>query len=177
MSKIAIRSLKKGEYHPDELTSKEHGAFIPFKVDLMVKRTADSDPEPYTMYMRAPGPYEAMVVCQMAFNYAERDRLGITGEYPDICTQDEAESSATGLYEDQYMEFWKEAQMARVCRHIGPKENPSWFFFTNDSNWDVPLALKEEPGKVFVGGELSMSDVAKMQRAKSAIDLKLKKKP
>lgn len=172
-----IVTLDKGTYRPEELTSKEHGAFIPFKVDLMIKVAENRDPVPYTMFLRAPNPYCAMEACIMAFNSMERKRAGVPDymEYPSVCTSDEAESFCYGLYEDQYMEFWKEAQAAKVCRHIGPKENPSWFMFMNDTEWDLPELMKPAKSNIISTGELCYADAARVAAAKAEIDRKMKK--
>lgn len=170
-----IIRLKEGDYSPEELSSQEHGAFIPFKVDLAIKVSADSDPVTYTMFLRAPSPYLCMEAARMAFNSIERDKLGITGEYPCICCTNEAKSWATGLTEDQYMEFWKEAQMAKVCRRIGPKSNPSWFMFYNDSPLDLPRLLMPQERKIISTASLTRVEAAAIKAAKEKIDRKLRK--
>lgn len=178
MSKKAparVIRIKEGDYSPEELSSQEHGAFFPFKVDLAIKIAEDRDPVTYTMFLRAPSPALAMEAARMAFNGIERDKAGITGEYPCICCSNEAKSYMYGLDEAQYMEFWKEAQKAKVCRRIGPRNNPSWFMFYNDSPIDAPRLLMPEERKIISTASLTSVEAAAIKAAKEKIDRKLRK--
>jgi hypothetical protein len=129
-----VITLDKDKVRPEELSSKEHGGLWPFKVDLAVEIYKGAEPIKYTIFLRAPDVAAAQYVATMTFEYFEKTRPGIKTEYPDISNKHQ--STMTGLSEEEYMEFWKEAQN---FPHVygGNKKNPSFFRFVKDEKWAI----------------------------------------
>jgi hypothetical protein len=129
-----VITLDKDKVRPEELSSKEHGGLWPFKVDLAVEIYKGSEPIKYTIFLRAPDVAAAQYVATMTFEYFEKTKPGIKTEYPDISNKHQ--STMTGLSEEEYMEFWKEAQH---FPHVygGNKKNPSFFRYVKDDKWAI----------------------------------------
>lgn len=119
---------------PEELSSKEHGGLWPFKVDLAVEIFKGADPITYTIFLRAPDVSAAQYVANMTFQYFEHERPKNFNEYPDISSKHQ--SKMIGLSEEEYQEFWKEAQH---FPHVygGSKKNPSFFRYVKDDKWSI----------------------------------------
>lgn len=159
---------------PEELSSKEHGGLWPFKVDLAVELFKGADPITYTMFLRAPAINDAMHCAVVAFDYFEHERPGIIDEYPRISDNKLKQSKLIGLDEDQYQEFWKEAQRSKYFAHAGPKENPVWFRFVNDDDWDLLESMRKPKSKTIIIPSVSVMTSADIKAKKEAIDRKIK---
>lgn len=126
-----IITLDKNKVRPEELSSKEHGGLWPFKVDLAVEMFRGADPITYTIFLRAPDVNAAQYVANLTFTYYEHERINNKNEYPDISSRHN--SALIGLSEEEYQEFWKEAQHFPHY-YGGMKKNPSFFHYVKDAN-------------------------------------------
>lgn len=126
---VKLERPKYKEQHSTEECMK----FQPWKVTLKVELD-DEDPEPvdYEMFCRAQSPGEAQFFCYSLFNYWTHIRPGNLSIYPKVST--EVHSIAEKLSEDQWYEFWKEAQTYPHVK-LGMKENPTAFRFVK-VGWD-----------------------------------------
>ena len=134
--------------HPECYSLEECAAFQPWKVDLKVENDVGAS-EPilldYTIFLRAPSVNDAQYTAYQAFIIWERVKPGIPDweEFPRVSTL--LPSEAEKLTEDQYKEFWKEAQR---YPHVstGMKENPTIFRFAKPG-WQNPENSLFVPGK------------------------------
>lgn len=163
------------DVRPEELSSKEHGGLWPFKVDLAVEIAPNTDPITYTMFLRAPNINDAMYAAVVAFDYYEHERPGIASEFPRISDSRVKKSILIGLDEDQYMEFWKEAQRSKYYAHAGNRKNPSWFRFVNDDDWAELEAFRKPKSSTIIVPDVNIMSSADIKAKKAAIDKKLKK--
>lgn len=175
MGKTKGMALLGKDVRPEELSSKEHGGLWPFKVDLAVEVAKGTEPITYTMFLRAPAINDAMHAAVVAFDYFEHEKPGIVGEYPRISDNQTKQSTLIGLDEDQYMEFWKEAQMAKAYAFAGNPKNPSWFRFVNEDDWDVQESLRKPKSSTIIVPDINIMTAADIRAKKQAIDSKIKK--
>lgn len=173
--KVKGMALGGKDIRPEELSSKEHGGLWPFKIDLQVELYEGAEPITYTMFLRAPAVNDAMHVAVVSFDYFEHERPGITSEYPRISNRKDKQSTLIGLDEDQYMEFWKEAQMAKHYAFAGNRKSPSWFRFVNDDDWDLPDILKKPKSNTILVPDMSTINAPDIVKKKKEIDRKAKK--
>lgn len=140
MGNRKFKKIKADQVRPEELSSNEHGGLFPFYCDLAVELYMGAEPIHYRSYFRAPDLGAAQAAAFQAFEYFEHERNGLTEmDYPAISNK--YRSKLIGLTEDQYKEFWKEAQKANWCVHVGHKKNPTWFRFEDDADWSDPKHL------------------------------------
>lgn len=172
-----LRSMKTvgKDIRPEELSSKEHGGLWPFKADLAVEPYRGGEPITYTMFFRAPNLSDAMHIAVVSFDYFEHERPGITDEYPRISDNRVKKSTIIGLDEDQYMEFWKEAQMAKHFAFAGNRKNPSWFRFVDSDDWHLPDFLQTPKSKTLYIPSAQVMSAKDIIAKKEAIDRKAKK--
>lgn len=114
--------------HAEMYSLQECAKFQPWKCILKVEVDEyDLEPIDYEIYLRAQSPDDVQQTAYACFMIWEHQRSGIPEyEYPKV--SEHVPSEAFKLTEDQYMEFWKEAQ---TYPHVatGDKRNPSIFRF------------------------------------------------
>lgn len=114
--------------HAEEYTTKECARFQPWMCILKVEVDQfDLEPIDYVIFLRALNAEDVQATAWKAFMVWEHLRSGIhEDDYPKVSTQ--VQSVAYTLTEDQYMEFWKEAQS---YPHVatGGNINPTIFRF------------------------------------------------
>lgn len=129
------------------------------------------------MFLRAPELNDAMWTAVAAFNYYEHELPCVIGEYPRICGREsELKSIAIGLSEEQYNDFWKEAQKAKECVFAGMRENPSWFRFVNEKEIREMNNLKSSVTKSVIVPSLDSFNDSLVKKNKSILDAGKKRK-
>lgn len=157
-----FRKLPKPK-HAEQYSLKECAKFQPWKCVLKVEVDRfDLEPIDYVIFLRALSPDDVQQTAWSAFMIWEHMRSGIPEwDYPKVSEQ--VPSECFKLTEDQYMEFWKEAQK---YPHVstGDKRNPSIFRFAKPG-WNQRSGLIK-PGN----SSIIVPD-------KSAIDAVMRTKP
>lgn len=155
--------------HPECYSLEECAAFQPWRVDLKVENDVGGE-EPviltYTVFLRAPSVHDAQYTAYQCFIIWERLRPGIEDweEYPKICTS--IPSEAEKLTEEQYKEYWKEAQYYPNT-FTGMRDNPTIFRFAKPG-WQYPenSLIKPKAPKIIVPDKSAIDKVNKSKNKK-----------
>lgn len=157
--------------HPEAYSTREYAAFQPWKVDLKIELDAN-DPEPivYTIFCRAQNVHNAQYMAYHVFQKWEHVDPEIEDPYPRVCTGKDNPSEAEMLTEDQWDEFWKEAQRYDHV-YIGMRENPSIFRFAKPG-WFKRSGFIQGNSNIIVPDKSSITPQMRAQMRKIEAQLK-----
>lgn len=159
--------------HVEAYSSHESAAYQPWKVDLQVEIDSnDTTPITYTIFVRAQSPSNAQYMAFALFTKWEHADPEIEDPWPRVCVGEDHPSTAEKLSEDQWKEFWVEAQFYPHV-YMGMRENPTVFRFAKPGWADRGGIIKGHTSIIVPDKSAITSEVkAKMK----AIDAAVKKK-
>lgn len=163
--------------HPECYSLKECAAFQPWRVVLKVEPSyedsldMDFEPLDYEIFLRAPGPQDAQYTAHALFNIWEHVWPKIPlDDYPQI--SEGIPSEAEKLSEDQYKEFWREAQhYPHWPANRSANDNPTFFRFVKPG-WDRTGGRAGHGNASIIVPD--KSGIASVQAAKLAMDRKFR---